>query len=71
MFKGTRLYGSLNGLLGFSKSRRDDMESLAYMLIELLNPSFFKADNYQSLIQTKENIVENMKKDGKFDKEII
>jgi len=36
-FSGNFLFASLNSCRGYNKSRRDDVESLFYMLIYLLN----------------------------------
>ncbi len=38
-FSGNFLFASLNSCRGFNKSRRDDIESLFYLLIYLLNDS--------------------------------
>ena len=39
-FSGNFLFASLNSCRGFNKSRRDDIESLFYMVIYLLNQSY-------------------------------
>jgi serine/threonine protein kinase len=38
-FSGNFLFASLNSCRGYNKSRRDDIESLVYLLIYLLNGS--------------------------------
>jgi len=35
LFEGTPIFGSINGLIGKGQTRRDDLESLAYLLIYL------------------------------------
>lgn len=39
-FSGNFLFASLNSCRGFNKSRRDDVESLFYLLIFLLNDQY-------------------------------
>lgn len=39
-FSGNFLFASLNSCRGYSKSRRDDVESLFYMLIFMLNKGY-------------------------------
>ena len=39
-FSGNFLFASLNSCRGFNKSRRDDVESLFYMLIYLINEEY-------------------------------
>lgn len=38
-FSGNFLFASLNSCRGYNKSRRDDIESLIYLLVYLLNNS--------------------------------
>ena len=37
-FKGTPFYGSIRALQGYTLSRRDDIESVGYSLVHILNP---------------------------------
>ena len=37
-FEGTPFYGSIRALQGYTLSRRDDIESVGYSLLYLLNP---------------------------------
>lgn len=39
-FSGNFLFASLNSCRGYNKSRRDDMESVFYLLIYLLNSQY-------------------------------
>ena len=34
--RGVSVYGSINGMLGIQKSRRDEMEQIGYILIKFL-----------------------------------
>ena len=56
---------SLNSHAGCTKSRQDDLESLGYVLVDLLYPSMLhkglKQTGSNSLIDAKKNLVQNMK----------
>lgn len=39
-FEGTPFYASIKSLAGFTKSRRDDLESLGYTFLHILDPTF-------------------------------
>ena len=64
IFTGSYSYASLNSHLGFELSRRDDFESLGYILIYLLKGSL----PWQSM--NNENCEERLKKTAKLKKEV-
>lgn len=47
-FSGNFQFASLNSCRGFSKSRRDDVESLFYLLIYMLNASFLPWSDFEN-----------------------
>ena len=48
-FSGNFLFGSLNSCRGYNKSRRDDVESIFYVLIFLLNHSYLPWNDFEKL----------------------
>ena len=39
-FQGTPLFSSIKSLQGYSQSRRDDLESLGYSILYMMNPDY-------------------------------
>ena len=39
-FSGTPFFGTSKALQGFTQSKRDDMESLGYSILLLINPDY-------------------------------
>jgi casein kinase 1, delta len=39
-FEGTPFFGSIRALQGYTLSRRDDLESIGYSIMSLMNPTF-------------------------------
>jgi len=37
-FQGTPLFGSIKALQGYSQSRRDDLSSLGFTILQMINP---------------------------------
>ena len=62
---GSPAYMSLNSHAGYTKSRQDDIESLAYVLVELLYPelllNILKQTASNSLPEAKVRLTQNMK----------
>ena len=46
-FSGNFIFASLNSCRGYNKSRRDDMESLFYLLIYMLNGNDLPWSNFE------------------------
>lgn len=46
-FSGNFIFASLNSCRGYNKSRRDDMESLLYLLIYMLNGNDLPWSNFE------------------------
>lgn len=46
-FSGNFLFASLNSCRGYNKSRRDDMESIFYVLIYLLNNCYLPWNDFE------------------------
>ena len=74
---GTARYASVNALSGYEQSRRDDLESIAYILLYLLKGSLpwqglkinNKEDRYKKICEIKKNISSVQLCDG-FPKEL-
>lgn len=47
-FSGNFLFASLNSCRGYNKSRRDDMESVFYLLVYLLNHSYLPWNDFET-----------------------
>ena len=59
-FQGTPNYASINALLGFTLSRRDDLECLAYSIIEILTNkqmNWFQSNSHSEILESKMRFV--------------
>ena len=61
-FKGSLFYASLNSIKGLESSRRDDLESLGYVLIFLAKGGFLPFSNYPGIYKMKNEIREKIVK---------
>ncbi|TNV80254.1 hypothetical protein FGO68_gene10129 [Halteria grandinella] len=64
-FKGSPYYASTNALQGYVLSRRDDIESLGYSLMQLINPFTPWVDNqsHSQILSSKKHFISSNKDD--------
>ena len=59
--RGTPFYASLGNHNGKVTTRRDDLQSLNYMLLKFLYPGLLESNFKKSITGTKRNIIEILK----------
>ena len=70
-FHGNPVYGSIHGLEGFSLNRRDDLESLGYTLMELIDKDNIPWKNVLDIKQISEEKSQFLEKREVLDQYVI